>query len=274
MIGRVVSRNWAIALNTFREAIRNKVLYALLLFAILLILSALLLGQLSLHEEARVTRDLGLGGIELFGALIAIFVGVNLVYKELDRKTVFALIPKPMHRWELILGKFGGMVLTLFILMAVMGLFLFGALGAQSLMGATDALDGLGGLLRALVLLFGEVVVVTAVAVMFSSFSTPFLSGMLTFLLWIIGHFTPEARELVAKLSDDATRVVCGALLRIVPDLHLFFVSGSMIAGRAVSVHGDYVDWSYVATASLYGGFYAGCALALAMLLFARRDFI
>jgi ABC-type transport system involved in multi-copper enzyme maturation permease subunit len=263
---------WAIALNTFREAIRNKVLYALLLFAVLLILSALALGQLSLHEEARVTRDLGLGGIELFGALIAIFVGVNLVYKELDRKTVFALIPKPMHRWELILGKFAGMVLTLSILMAVMGLFLFIALGVQHLMGATDALDGLGGLVRALVLLFAEVVVVTAVAVMFSSFSTPFLSGMLTFALFIIGHFTPEARELIAKLESG--RQILGALLRIIPDLHLFYVSGSMVAGRAVSVHGDYVDWSYVGTACLYGGFYAGCALALAMLLFAKRDFI
>jgi len=270
MIGRI----WAIALNTFREAIRNKVLYALLLFAVLLILSALVFAQLSLHEEARITRDLGLGGIELFGALIAIFVGVNLVYKELERKTVFALIPKPLHRWEFILGKFAGMVLTLAILMAIMALFLFGALGIQLLGGVSDAFDGAGGIVRAVVLLFGEVVVVTAIAVMFSSFSTPFLSGMLTFGLWIIGHFTPEARELIAKLAGDTGRLVLGALLRIVPDLHLFYVSGGMVGARAVSVHGDYVDWGYVASASLYGGLYAGCALALAMLLFSRRDFI
>jgi ABC-type transport system involved in multi-copper enzyme maturation permease subunit len=262
---------YAIGLNTFREAIRNKILYALLLFAVLLILSALAFAQLSLHEEARITRDLGLGGIELFGALIAIFVGVNLVYKELERKTVFAIIPKPIHRWQFILGKFLGMAVTLAILMAIMGAFLFAALGIQSLAGVNDAFDGAGGVARAIVLLFGEVVVVTAIAVMFSSFSTPFLSGMLTFGLWIIGHFTPEARELIAKLSDG--QAVLDALLRIVPDLHLFYVSGSMLGGRVVSVHGDYVDWSYVATASAYGAFYAGCALALAMLLFARRDF-
>jgi Cu-processing system permease protein len=266
-----VSAVYAIALNTFREAIRNKILYALLLFAILLILSALAFAQLSLHEEARITRDLGLGGIELFGALIAIFVGVNLVYKELERKTVFALIPKPVQRWQFILGKFLGMVVTLAILMGIMGAFLFAALGIQLVAGVNDAFDGAGGVVRAIVLLFGEVVVVTAIAVMFSSFSTPFLSGMLTFGLWIIGHFTPEARELIAKLSDG--QFVFAALLRIVPDLHLFYVSGSMLGGRAVSVHGDYVDWSYVGSASAYGLLYAGCALALAMLLFARRDF-
>src|SRR3954471_3459810 len=110
-----MSRIWAIALNTFREAIRNKILYALLVFAVLLILSALAFAQLSLHEEARITRDLGLRGIELFGARIAMFVGVNLVYKELERKAVSALTPKPVHRWEFILGKFLGMVLTLAI---------------------------------------------------------------------------------------------------------------------------------------------------------------
>jgi ABC-type transport system involved in multi-copper enzyme maturation permease subunit len=264
----------AIALNTFREAIRNKILYALLFFALLLILSALAFAQLSLHEEARVTRDIGLGGIELFGALIAIFVGVNLVYKELDKKTVFALIPKPLHRWEFILGKFGGMVLTLGILMFIMALSLFGVLGVLALSDAPGALDGAGAMVRAVVLLYGEVVVVTAVAVMFSSFSTPFLSGMLTFGLWIIGHFTPELRELAGKLGGDAGRIILLGLLRIIPDLHLFYVSGSLMGGRHVSIHGDYVDWSYVAAASGYGLFYAGCALALAMLLFARRDFV
>ena len=269
-----MSRIVAIALNTFREAIRNKILYVLLFFAVGLIISALAFAQLSLHEEARVTRDIGLGGIELFGALIAIFVGVNLVYKELDKKTVFALIPKPLHRWEFILGKFAGMALTLGILTAIMGVSLFGVLGIESLMGVEGALDGSGAVLRAIVLLFGEVMVVTAVAVMFSSFSTPFLSGMLTFGLWIIGHFTPEVRELIAKLTSSGTRVAFSALLRIVPDLHLFYVSGGMVGGQPVTVHGDYVNWGYVASASAYGVCYAGCALALAMLLFARRDFV
>ncbi len=267
-----MNRISAIALNTFREAIRNKILYALLFFAVLLIISSLAFAPLSLHEDARITRDMGLAGIELFGELIAIFVGVNLVYKELDKKTVFALIPKPLHRFEFIVGKFLGIVVTLAILMTVMGAFLFGVLGVQYLGNVAGALDNAGSVVRAIVLLFDEVIVVSAIAVMFSSFSTPFLSGMFTGGLTLIGHFTPEMRELINKLSEGQS-LLLGAL-RVVPDLHLFYVSGSMMSGHAVTVHGDYVDWSYVATASSYGILYGACALALATLLFSRRDFV
>jgi ABC-type transport system involved in multi-copper enzyme maturation permease subunit len=263
-----VSRVGAIALNTFREVIRNKVLYILLLFAIALIASSLALGQLSLHEEARVVRDVGLGGIALFSVLIAIFVGVSLVYKELDRKTVFSLIPKPLHRWEFILGKFVGMVLTLAVLVAIMTAVLFGVLWTKAPLGES------GAVLRAIALTFVEVVVVTSVAVLFSSFSSPFLSGAFTLGIFLVGRSTAELRELIAKLGSSTTQRVLAAALRVVPDLHIFYVSGSMVDGQNVTVHGEYVDWSYVATAAGYGLCYAACALVLAMVLFARRDFI
>jgi ABC-type transport system involved in multi-copper enzyme maturation permease subunit len=262
-----MTRIAAIGLNTFREAIRNKVLYLLLLFAVALIASALVLGQMSLHEEARITRDLGLGGIALFGKLIAIFVGVNLVYKELDKKTVFSLIPKPLHRWEFIVGKFAGMVLTLAVLVAIMSAVLFAVLLVQQ--ASIEA-----PVVRAIVLLFFEVVVVTALAVLFSSFSTPLLSGAFTLGIFVVGRSTPELRELIAKLKSPAVRSAVSAALRIFPDLHLFWVSGSMVDGRAVTVHGDFVDWSYVALAGGYCAGYAAAALALAVLLFSRRDFI
>lgn len=263
MIGRVA----AIALNTFREAIRNKILYSLLFFAILLIASALALGQMSLHEEARVTVDLGLGGIALFGVLIAIFVGVNLVYKELDKKTVFSLVPKPIHRFELLLGKFGGMVLTLAVQVAIMSAVLFAVLWLQ---GGTME----GPVVRALVLIFVELVVVTALAVMFSSFSTPFLSGAFTLGLFVVGRSLPELRELILKLHETTLRSVLWAATRLLPDLHLFYVSGSMLNGQYVTVHKVYVGWGYVATASAYGLGYAACALLVAIFLFSRRDFV
>jgi len=257
----------AIALNTFREAIRNKVLYILLLFAVGLIASAVALGQMSLHEDLRVIRDLGLAGIALFGVLIAIFVGVNLVYKELDRKTVFSLIPKPMYRFEFILGKFAGMVLTLAVQVAIMAAVLFAVLSIAG--GGVE-----GPVVRAIVLLFVEVVVITAVAVLFSTFSSPILSGAFTLGIFVIGRFTPELRELIAKLSSSSLKAVLGAALRVFPDLHVFYVSGSMVDGQYVTVQADYVDWSYVATASGYGLLYAGCALVLSIVLFSRRDFI
>jgi ABC-type transport system involved in multi-copper enzyme maturation permease subunit len=264
-----MSRVSAIALNTFREAVRNKVLYLLLLFAVGVIASALALGQMSLHEEVRVTRDVGLGGMALFGVLIAIFVGVNLVYKELDKKTVFSLIPKPMHRFEFIVGKFGGMVLTLAVQFAIMSAVLFAVLALQGL-GVSDA----GPVVRAIVLLFAEVVVVTALAVLFSTFSSPILSGAFTLGLFFVGRSMPELRELTGKVSSPALRGVLRAISRAVPDLHAFYVSGSMLDGRYVTVQADYVDWSYVATAAGYGLLYAACALALSIWIFSRRDFI
>jgi ABC-type transport system involved in multi-copper enzyme maturation permease subunit len=265
----VIGRILAIAINTFREAARNKVLYSLLFFAVLIIASALVLGQMSLHEEARITRDVGLGGIALFGVLIAIFVGVNLVYKELDRKTVFLLVPKPLYRHELILGKYAGMALTLGVQVGIMALVLFAVLALQGF-----GLDEGAATLRAIILTLLEVLVVTAIAVLFSSFSTPFLSGAFTFGLFVVGRSLPELRELLAKLAEPAVRIGLGALLRLLPDLHLFALSGSMLDGQRVSVHGTFVGWGYVGSAALYAGLYVALLLSLASLLFSRRDFV
>jgi ABC-type transport system involved in multi-copper enzyme maturation permease subunit len=266
-----MTRVGAVALNTFREAIRDKILYVLLFFAVGILMSTRAVAQGALHEELRVTRDIGLVGIELFGSLIAIFVGVTLVYKELDKKTVFSLIPKPMHRWEFILGKFFGMVITLAVLVAVMAAVLFAVLSLERM--ATDDYSGFGPVLRAIVLIYCEIVVVTSVAVLFSTFTTPLLSGAFTLGIFVVGHFTPELREVIGKLASPA-RGIMRAAIRVFPDLNLFYVSGEMVRGQPVSVHGAYVDWSYVAVAAGYGACYAACALALSMLLFSRRDFV
>ena len=265
-----MSRIAALALNTFREAVRNKVLYILLMFALLLLALTYFFSQGALHEQLRVIRDVGLVGIEVIGALIAIFIGVNLVYKELDRKTVFALIPKPIHRWEFVLGKYAGMLVTLAVLMAIMAatLFLVLWLGAYVFGGDNDNAT----VLRAIVLVFGEVAVITAVAVLFSSFSSPILSGALTLGIFVVGHFTPELRELIAKVESAPLRVLLRGAVRLFPDLHLFYVSGSMVGGQVVSVHGSYIDWPYVALAGGYGALYGGCAILLAMVIFSRRS--
>jgi len=267
-----MSRIAALALNTFREAVRNKVLYILLLFAIVLLGLTYFFSQGALHEQLRVIRDVGLVGIEVVGALIAIFIGVNLVYKELDRKTVFALIPKPIRRWEFVLGKYLGMLVTLAVLVAIMAgtLFVVLWLGGSVFGGDNDN----GTVFRAIVLVFGEVAVITAVAVLFSSFSSPILSGALTLGIFAVGHFTPELRELIAKVESTPLRAILRAGMRLFPDLHLFYVSSSMVGGQHVSIHGAYVDWPYVGMAGLYGALYCAAAIALAMIVFSRRDFV
>ena len=257
----------AIAKNTFREAIRNKVLYSLLAFALVVILASLAFGALSIREEARLTRDLGLGAMSLFLVVIAIFVGVNLVYKELERKTVYMLLPKPIHRYQFVLGKFLGLLFTLLVQLAVMTAMLVVVLAIQ---GA-----GLGGpLWRLVALIFFEVVVITAIAVLFSSFSTPFLSGMFTIGIFLLGRSVPDIRSIAGKMENPVVSPLLEAMARVVPDLRYFFVTGAEIDGAQVSINGTFVGWGYVASAGGYAAFYTTLVLLLAMVLFSRRDFI
>jgi ABC-type transport system involved in multi-copper enzyme maturation permease subunit len=264
-----MNRIAAFALNTFREAMRNKLLYLILLFACALILSAWAIGQLSMHEEVRVARDLGLAGISFFGVVLSIVGGVNLVYQEIERKTVYALISKPIQRWQFVVGKYAGMALTLAVQVGLMSLVLCGTLLVQ---GAWP--DGI--LVRAIVLLYGEVLVVTAVAILFSTFSTPMLSGLYAAGVTACGRFTPELRALIASKLKGEPQLAAAltAATQLIPDLHLFFVSGSTVNRLHVSVNDTYVDWAYVASASGYGLTFAACVLALAILIFSRRDFV
>jgi ABC-type transport system involved in multi-copper enzyme maturation permease subunit len=256
----------AIAHNTFREAARNKVLYSLLFFAVLLILSALALGELSMNEEIRMTRDVGLFGIDLFSVLIAIFVGVNLLYKELDLKTVYTILPKPIARWEFVLGKWLGMLITLTLQIIVMGAVL--ALTTVAEGAAFDAV-----MVKALWLLLINVTVVTSVAILFSSFSSPFLSGFFSLGVFVVGRSVPDIRQLTARAGGAAARAV-DFVSYLVPNLHLFYPSGAIVGNGRVSVQGQFVGASYLISTTAYGLGYSALVLALAMLIFRRRDFV
>ena len=256
-----------IGLNTFREAIRNKVLYSLLFFSLVVILASLAFGALSVHEEVRLTTDLGLGGMSIFSVIIAVFVGVNLVYKELDRKTIYTLIPKPVHRYQFVLGKYLGMVLTLAILMVIMAAVLVVVLAIQ---GAELTLaHG-----SAVALIFLEVMVITAVAVLFSSFSTPFLSGLFTLGVFLLGRSVPDIRQVAHRLDNELLATLLSAMSRVVPNLRVFFVSGSDMGGSHVSIHAGFPDPAYVGHSALYALVYIVLTLLVAVLLFSRRDFV
>jgi ABC-type transport system involved in multi-copper enzyme maturation permease subunit len=261
-----VRRVLAIARNTFREAVRNKILYSLLFFAVLLIASAVAMGGLTLHEEIRMTRDVGLFGIDLFGVVIAIFVGVNLLYKELDLKTVYTILPKPIYRWEFVLGKWLGMVMTLAVQMAVMGAVLAATLAVQ---GARFDVPTA----KALWLLFVNVVMVTSIAVLFSAFSSPFLSGFFAFGFFVVGRSVPEIRSLAAT-GGAALRTAVDVGTAVLPNLHLFYPSGTIIGAEHVSVHARLVGADYLLSTTAYGLGYSTVVLVLAMLIFRKRDFV
>lgn len=264
-LGGVLGRIWAIALNTFREAARIRVLYGILVLVVGANLFAIVLGEMSVREEARIARDLGLAGISLFGSLTAIFLGVFLLYTEVQRRTIHAIVSKPIERWEFVVGKYAGMALVLTVLVVLFALAMVGMLTWQGV-GVTWVL------LRAIVLAWIEVLTVAAIAIFFSSFSTPFLSGIFALAMWLIGRVTPDI-ENATNATSGWIRWTSRVALEIVPDVHLFSPSGRVIDGALVSVHRELVPWDYVAMASLHGlGWIVGL-LALACLLFHRRDF-
>jgi ABC-type transport system involved in multi-copper enzyme maturation permease subunit len=261
-----MNRIVAIAWNTFREAVRNKILYSLLFFALLLIMSALAIGNLTLHEEVRTIRDVGLFGIDLFGVIIAIFVGVNLLYKELDLKTVYTILPKPLWRWEFVLGKWLGMLLTLAIQMVVMGVVLGLVLAAE---GAHFDVPTA----KAVWLLFVNVMLVTSISVFFSAFSSPFLSGFFALGCFVVGRSVPDIRALGEKMGPAANAVL-NLVCDLMPNMHLFYPSGAIVGAEEVSVHRQFVGADYILSATGYGVAYSLVVLVLAMLIFRKRDFV
>lgn len=259
-------RIWAIALNTFREAARIRVLYGILVLVVASNLLALVMGEMSIREEARVARDVGLAGISLFGSLTAIFLGVFLLYTEVQRRTIHAIVSKPIERWEFVVGKYAGMALVLTLLVALFGLAMAALLGTQGVSLSS-------AVLKAVVLSWGEVLTVAAIAIFFSSFSSPFLSGIFALGLFALGRLTPDIELAAATAKAGWIRAVTRVALEIVPDLHLFSISGRTLEGAAVSVNGEFVRWAYVGTALGYGALWIIGLLAASSLLFHRRDF-
>lgn len=262
-----IGRMWAIALNTFREAARIRVLYGILVLVVGANLLAVVLGQMSISESARVARDVGLAGISLFGALTAIYLGVALLYGEIQRRTIYAIISKPLARWEFVVGKYLGMALVLSVLVALFAAAMLALLAWQGV-AITSAVG------KAILLAWIEVLVVASTAVFFSSFSSPFLSGIFTLALWVIGRVTPELRAAVAQSDAAWIRTMARIALTIVPDLHLFSISGSAVDGATVSVHGEFVDWAYLGAAAGHGALWIGALLVAACAIFRKRDFV
>lgn len=264
MSGRI----WAIALNTFREARRNKVLWGVLIVVAGVNVAGAVLAEMTLGEEARVARDVGLGGVSLFGSLTAIVLGVSLLYGEIQKRTVHAIVSKPIDRWEFVVGKYLGMCIILSILVAAFA-------AAMALLLRFQQVPFSEAVSRAVLLAWMEVLVVAAIAVFFSSFSTPFLSGIFTFAIYFVGSATESMREALAEGKHGALiETPLQVALRIVPDLHLFAISGGTVDGEHVSVHGRFVDWSYVGMAGGYAALYVGMLLLAAIVIFSRRDFI
>jgi ABC-type transport system involved in multi-copper enzyme maturation permease subunit len=262
----------AIAVNVFRESVRDKVLYNLVLFAILMMGASYLLGQLTAGQDVKIIKDLGLSAVSVFGLFIAVFIGIGLVSKEVERRSVYSLLSKPIHRYQLILGKYAGITLTLVVNVVIMTLafyavLLYTAWGIDStVQSAWDAPALDPALLKAIGLILIELLLVTAIALFFSTFSTPILSAALTFGLFIAGHFSSDLRNFDQVVNSPAAVRLARGLYWVLPNLGQFDVKSQV-------VHGQPVPMGYMALTAGYAAFYTAMLLTMAVLIFSRRDF-
>ncbi|MBI3015655.1 MAG: ABC transporter permease subunit [Candidatus Tectomicrobia bacterium] len=249
----------AIAVNTFREAVRDKILYSLLFFALVMMSLSVILGNLTIGEQIKIIEDFGLGTISLFGVLIAVFVGVGLVYKEIERRTIYTILSKPIPRWVFLLGKYGGLLLTLLVEVSVMAAF-FVLLVLYYGVGFDFAL------LKAIGLIYLELALITAVALFFSAFTTPTLSGLFALGIFVIGHLSSDLKIFGQGAQDPFISGLTSFLYYLLPNLENFNIKGQV-------VHGIPVPWEFIGWSTLYGLLYITGTLLLTVLVFQRRDF-
>lgn len=307
-----MARIYAITLNTFREAVRDRVLYGVLALACAVLCFTLAVAELSLHEQMRIVSDVGLASISLFSVIMAIFLGSSLLYKEIERKTLYVILPKPIRRAEFLLGKYFGIAVTTVVFIAVMGSvqlwiaalhggadpvlslgtvlglgaglgatmfvardrtavlipFAFVALGATALLSAHTGVEIVPTLAQ-LALCVVEVFILAAVALLFSSFSTPFLTGMFTLGVWVLGRSADDMATMKSKQLGAVLRKVLHVAAEILPNLQLYVPGRTLLSGES-----KVAIWPYVATSGAYGLLYAGVLLLFAAVIFQRRDFL
>jgi Cu-processing system permease protein len=261
-----------IAVNVFRESVRDKVLYNLVFFAILLIGASYLIGQLTAGQDVKIIKDLGLAATSIFGVFMAVFIGIGLVAKEVEKRSIYSLLAKPIERYQLVVGKYAGLLLTLAVNLSIMALALYGVLAYMAWSLGPDAAKGWErpaldpALVRAFALTFIELAIVTAIALFFSTFSTPMLSAALTFGLFVAGRFSADLRNFNQVVESPAAARLAEALYWVLPNLAPFDV-------RSQVVHGQPVPLGYMALTASYGLLYIAALIVLAALIFSRRDF-
>lgn len=247
-----------IALNTYREAVRDKILYVLLLFAGATILSSKALGYISVGEDMKIVTDISLAAISVFGALISIFVGTSLVYKEIDKRTIYTILSRPIWRFEFILGKYLGLSMLIATVTVIMGL----VAGAYILV--------LGGTVNfmfaeALLLIFWKLLLLTALSVLLSTLTSPILGAIVVLSSYFIGHATGILMDLPAQFDNSILKEGIAIAYYTIPNLSNFDIWREYANG--VAVPHSYVAWTLV-----YGTVYTCLLLFLACIAFHDRD--
>jgi Cu-processing system permease protein len=261
-----------VAVHVFKESVRDRVLYNVVLFAALLMAASFLIGQLSAGQDLKIVKDVGLAAISVFGLFIAIFIGIGLVSKEVEKRSIYALLAKPVRRHELIAGKFAGLALTLAINVAIMTavyfviLAYYGWTEPEAYRRVWEAPAADPRLLIAIFLIYLQLLVVTAIALFFSTFASPLLAAAFSFGLWVAGHFSEDLKTFDQVVDAPAASALGKVLYYMLPNLSAFDV-------KSLVVHGQPVPAGLTAINTASAAAYIGVLLIGAALIFSRRDF-
>ncbi len=250
----------AVARNTFREMVRDKILYIALFFTVILILFGMVLSDIAIGQTDRILKDFGFAGLGLVGVFLSIVTGVNLLFKELDKRTVYIVLSKPLSRWRFMLGKYLGILSTIYFIEILMYAFFFCTL----LFFKADIRTVH---FQAFLMILLELSVVVALAIFFSSFTTPVLSGMFTLGAWIVGHLHAEIVEIAGLGKSFFLKSFSWVIYRLTPDLGVY----DDIKERAG--YDLATSWGLVGTGFAYALFYVTALLIVSSLFFDRRDF-
>jgi len=268
----MISRVALVAWHVFKESVRDRVLYSIVAFAIVLVAASLLIGQISAGQDLKIIKDLGLATIEVAGLLMAVFIGIGLVAREIDRRSIYSLLAKPLPRSEFIVGKYVGLLLTIFVNVTLMTAAFYlmlawiGRVSPEYVRRSWEAPAADPALLLAVALVFGELALLTAVALFFSTFSSSgLLSLVFTLGLWVAGIESQDLRHFGDIVDSPATPLVT-AIGWIVPAFSAFDV-------KAEVVHGHLVPLGLVAWRLLYAAVYSVVAVGAAVVIFSRREF-
>jgi ABC-2 type transport system permease protein len=249
----------AIAMLTFREAIRSKILYLFLVFAVTLISFSWILKEITVGDELKIVKDLGISSIHFFGVLITIFIGINLIFKEMEKRTIYLVLSKPVRRYEFLLGKFFGLAFTLLLVLSGLVVIFYIIL---ALKGAASP-----KLLVSFYMIYLEWLLIAGIAIVFSSFSTPLLSTMLTLACFLAGHLSESLLMLRQNVTSEFSRAFLSIVFYVLPNLELFNI-------RSILVHNLPLANAYIGEATLYWVFYLCALLMLSIQIFHRKDFV
>jgi len=266
-----MKRIWSVAHNTFIEAIRDRVLFSLILFAFVMILSSLIFAGISAEQYNKIVKDLGLTAISLIGIMISIFLGMGLVYKEIEKKTVYNIFSKPIRRYEFILGKYLGLSFTLLVNTAAMAFILFLLVLYTEMRHAGLIKYYYGGhyyaeFFKAVYFEYLEFIVIIGIALVFSSFTTPVMSVLFTFFLFAIGRFSSDIRLLAEQVKNPVVGFLTEVIYRVIPNLEKFDVRREAVYGGSVSVE-------LILYTTAYAILYILALLVLSIIIFEKREF-